>query len=214
MNFPNEFINGLDGLSLDDQDVFTTTNPQRVAIRLKFTKKEFLDLQKTISALEYIFQDENITEYAMSKLSSSQEDFTKIYKSKNFLHPLKDIQSKIVVPKNSRGVSSDKTASSTYFTRPTSIRPKAIELFNKIQDNKNLHLKYDQISETCVSDIRNILNAYFSEYHLKEDMGIFFDDFLTELFDSIMLEIPKIDNRYYIPKGDRKLIFILIKSLT
>ncbi len=188
---------------------------QSKVIRLRFTKKQYETFRDACSAFGIMAADPDFPEFAKKVFG----DIKLSTLPNQLVNPIVDAPTRIPIKVRS-STTSGLPAKESYFTKPTPATDNAKKLFSqtsKYVDKESI--RYD-ISKgtTCITDIRILISAYINENNLRVEEGVILDNFMFEIAPKIIKELMpdllRVNKKYAIPKGNRKMITSIINEIT
>jgi len=188
-------------------------------IKLKFTKHQYQQYVTACNIFTCIADHPNFNDFIKSVLGNDI-DIRSI--RKQLVNPIIQSTQKIantevkaLFPKPQRAT----TNKNSYFTAPIPLTDTCNMLYNKVSQHLSFDLRHPIHEQViCVTDIRKILNVYFTKNNLKKPQGIEYDYFLQQItpntFDNIKEQLITDKNILLIPKSNHKIIHAIVKELS
>ncbi len=182
-------------------------------VKLRFTRKQYDAFRDACKILEIVASDSEFPDFVKKALGA---DIKVPTIARQFINPIIEAPTKIPM-KIPRALSSGPKRE-TYFTAPIEATDKCVQLYSKVADDVELRQNIRDESTTCVTDVRVMVGRYFSIMDLKTEDGIIVDDFIRELVPEAISHnrdnLRRIDGKYIIPKGDKKVMASIINEVS
>lgn len=182
-------------------------------VKLRFTRKQYEAFRDACKIMEIVASDSEFPDFVKKALGADIKIPTI---ARQFVNPIIEAPTKIPV-KIPRALSSAPKRE-TYFTAPIEATDKCVQLYSKVEDEVELRKNIRDESTTCVTDVRVMVGRYFSIMDLKTEDGIIVDDFIRELVPEAISHnrdnLRRIDGKYVIPKGDKKVMASIINEVS
>ena len=194
---------GLNDLLLSNKQIKTETEHRSTnkLVKLRFTRKQYEAFRDACKVMEIVSSHEGFVDFVKEALNA---DIKLPTIARQFVNPILEAPMRIPVKSTKR-----EQKKVTYFTSPIDATDKCIALFSQVADT--VALKQDiGNGKTSLTDIRVMINTYLTEKNLKTDDGIVLDEFIMSIAQETV-EYNKnsmliINDKYIIPKGDKKII--------
>lgn len=184
-------------------------------VKLRFTSKQYAAFRDACKVFELVSADPGFVQLVKSALGADIKEPTI---QKQLVDPIIDAPTKI--PMKIPKLIEQGQKRESYFTNPTPLTKRGLQLYLKVAsvvDKENLRYDVDK-NMTCITDIRIMVTKYVELSGLKTDMGTAIDAFLLsiapETIKSNKEHLFRADGKYFIPKGDRKIITGIVNEIT
>jgi len=179
---------GLKDISEQEPEVDNAKAKKTKNVKLEVTNKEYNKLIKAIEKFSIISSSPLF--YKCVK-KGTNEELSPSQIHNNIVEPILNI-----IYKEQKKKSERKHSTTSFFTKQLKSTDGCLTLYLQIQEN-DLSLKFDQESNTCISDITAMLYSYLRMNRLYDEEFYFFDEFLTNLTPNSLQDVLKNPKRTY-----------------
>ncbi len=192
---------------IDDDKV----DPLSKVVKLRFTRKQYEAFRDACKIFEIISADDGFPAFVKKALDSDIKTPTI---ARQFVNPIVNAPTKI--PVKIPRAQSDGPKKQTYFTAPIQVTDKCELLYGHVKDD--IDLKNDpDTGITCLTDVRVMVNRYFTTQNLKTEHGVVIDNFMRNLapeaVDHHKDVLQRIGGKYVIPKGNKKIMAGIVNEV-
>jgi hypothetical protein len=188
--------------------------PRSKVVKLRFTNKQYESFRDACKIFEMVALDSDFMNLVKKTLG---EDIKVSTVYSQVVAPIVDAPTKIPLKiKSNRGP----TGKESYFTNPIPASDAVRQLFSKVAK----HVDKDSLRQdvnggnTCVTDVRVMMSKYVEENDLRHEEGTTLDNLLARLAPKAIQEhkadLLRINNKYSIPKGNRKIMAAILNEIT
>lgn len=176
-------------------------------VRLRFTRRQYETFKDACNIVEQLVADPAIKSTVKKLLNGATVDT-------NFTKPIVQAPTRIAGKSKKADVHpaanhvGEPRVRETYFVKSRDVNRKVGSLWEFVKDEiPHDHLRFDQESETCISDIRIMISTYIKSQKLKQSNGVVVDDFLHMLAPDILKD------KKVIPKEDKRTIMMVVNEV-
>ena len=184
-------------------------------VKLRFTNRQYEAFREACSAFEVMANDQNFPEFVKKVFGDVKMSTI----PGQLVNPIVDAPTRIPIKVRSARPEGQ-PAKESYFTAPTTATDSARQLFSKAAKHVEKGNLRQDINKgmTCITDIRILMSAYINENNLRVDDGVILDNFIFKLAPKVVQEykndLLRVENKYAIPKGNRKIMTAIINEIT
>ncbi len=184
-------------------------------VKLRFTNRQYEAFREACSAFEVMANDPNFSEFVKKVFG----DIKMSTVPSQLVNPIVEAPTRIPIKVRSTRPAGQ-PAKESYFTQPTPATDSAKQLFSKAAKYVDKEALRQDIPKgtTCITDIRILMSAYINENNLRVDDGVILDNFIFKLAPKVVQEykseLLRVENKYAIPKGNRKIMTAIINEIT
>jgi hypothetical protein len=170
-------IDKLKKLSLESPHIDTNQPKKSNRVKLTFTNKEFTEYNNAVNLFLQIASNPNFISVVRS---IKGQNISLVTIQEKLILPIVESVDKIKASTKTKPVQQNADTNNFFIKkRPATNKSKA--LFRNVQNVLSTNLKYDQRTETCISDARVMLSTYLSHHNLVIDDIYTIDQFLVKL---------------------------------
>lgn len=202
----------LSNKEIENKEENTSTNKNTKVVKLRFTKKQYEAFRDACKVMEIVSSHEGFDDFVKSALNADIKVSTI---ASQFVNPIVEAPLRIPVPFPKRQSGQKKV---TYFTSHITATDKCIVLYHQVEDRVKDQLK-DSINNgvTTLTDVKVMINAYLVKHNLKTEYGVLLNEFICLIVPNTIEQyknvLPRIENNYVIPKGDRKIMANIVNEI-
>lgn len=183
-------------------------------IKLRYTVKQYDTFRDACRIFSIIASHPGFNAFVAKALETEVRAVTI---KKQLVDPIVNAPLKIPMKKIRKVGDSPKES---YFTAPAPVTPEVKRLYNIVKskiDKETLKQNIDN-DVTCVTDVKKFITTYIAMNNLVHpEHGIELSKGLNGLAPKVIKSnsdlIHRVENKYYIPKGDRKIITLIMNEL-
>jgi hypothetical protein len=182
-------------------------------IKLRFTCRQYDAFRDACGVLGIVASHPDFSDFVRKALDA---DVLESSIQRQFVTPI--VTAPSMFPKKSvpKAAAASDQRKASYFTNPIEATDQLRMLYKAVENKDDLKQDVDG-GHTSMTDIRVLLNRYFTENELKVPEGIVVDEFIHSLVPEAMKmhegDLVPYGDQSLIPKGDKTIIQSIVKEL-
>lgn len=198
----------------DDSVVDSGKTPAKV-VKLRFTAKQYATFREACKIFKVISLHPGFTDFVVKAIDSDVTIQTSSIQ-KQLVNPI--VEAPLRIPHKTESKGTEKKES--YFTNPVPVTNEVKKLYYAVSRNVDKGSLKQNIDNglTCVTDVRGFFTKFIHAHKLNAsehgvEISKQFASFAPKVIKSEDSNLKKVNDKSYIPKGNRKIITLMVNEV-